>query len=384
MLIYFLLFSLSLSFAFIPNKTIKPYWKALLIINALFFCGGYMTGSDWRQYETYYSWLDYSGITGLFFIEPGYVLYSYLFLIMGSPFWPFFIFTKIIIFYLIIKTLTKYSIGNYKLTIVFFLVIFGLFLFIDNPMRNLIGIAISVFSYKYLIERRFLKFMLVILCATLFHMSAILMLLLYPLYPITASNKKLIIYYILFNIFFIVFFRLIILHIIPIFSFIPLVERRMTVYFLEGDELANTSFLSLGFLFQLVIFALLLWKRAEIERRKYGKLVFYGSICFLFLYRIGSLVDIFYRLQLYYSVLYSISIGFLFSSFIIKSNKIIYSFCLSIYLSLVLYTTITSDYKYIPYTNYIQYINEDEMSFDERSEYNFLNSPYNKSSYIEE
>ena len=128
----------------------------------------------------------------------------------------------------------------------------------------------------------------------------------------------------------------------------------------------------------------MLWKRAEIERRKYGKLVFYGSICFLFLYRIGSLVDIFYRLQLYYSVLYSISIGFLFSSFIIKSNKIIYSFCLSIYLSLVLYTTITSDYKYIPYTNYIQYINEDEMSFDERSEYNFLNSPYNKSSYIEE
>jgi len=275
MIIYFLLFFLLLSFSFIPNKAIKPYWKTLIIISAVFFCGGYMTGSDWRQYETYYNWLDYSGIMGLLFIEPGYVIYSYLFLIMGSPFWPFFILTKIVLFYIIIKALAKYSIGNYKLSTVFFLIIFGLFLFIDNPMRNLIGIGISVFSYKYIIERKFYKFMLIILCATSFHMSAILMLLLYPLYPIKASNKKLIIYYILFNLFFVIFFRFIILNIISIFSFIPLIERRMTVYFLEGDGLTNTSFFSLGFIFQLIIFTLLLWKREYIERRKYGELVFY-------------------------------------------------------------------------------------------------------------
>lgn len=382
MIIYFLLFLLSLSFAFIRKA--NSLWKILMVINAIFFCCGYMTGSDWRQYETYYNWLNYSGIMGMIFIEPGYVIYSYLFQIIGSPFWPFFIITKLITFYIIIHTLSKYSIGNYRLSVVFFLVIFGIFLFIDNPMRNLIGMTISVFSYKYLIERKFLKYMSIILFATMFHMSAILMLLLYPLYPIKTSNKKLIIYYILFNIFFLIFFRFIILHVISLFSFIPLIERRMTVYFLEGDQLTNSSFLSLGFVFQISVFVLLLWKRKMIESIKYGKLFFYGSICFLFLYRIGSIVDIFYRLQLYYSILYAIGVGFIFSTFKIKSNKIIYNLCLSLYLSLVLYTTITSDYKYIPYTNYIEYINKEEMSFEERSQYNFTNSPYNKSGLIKE
>ena len=40
------------------------------------------------------------------------------------------------------------------------------------------------------------------------------------------------------------------------------------------------------------------------------------------------------------------------------------------------YTTITADYRYIPYSNYFQYLMQDKPSYKYRSIYNIQNSPY--------
>ncbi len=363
----------------IPSLRKNKRWvNTLLFALAVIMCFGYMTGSDWRSYERYYGWLASPNPFEGLILEPGYILYSLAFERMGFSFWPFFIITKLLLFYLLVRTIKKYSAENLLLVISFFFFFFGLFLFIDNPMRNLMAVCITLFSYKYLVERRFFFFLLIILLATCFHLSALLLLLVYPFYPIKMGSRKLLFLYFLFNVLFILTYRFLLLKFIGLFSFIPLVELKMNSYFIEGNELVDNSIVSFGFIVQVLFFLLIIWKREKLEAIKYGKLIFWGTVCYLFLYRVGLVIDIFYRFQLYFSVLYSVGICSIVSFLIIKSNKLIYCSFLGFFLMFVTYKTITSSYKYIPYTNYIPYLFENELPFDYRAQYNFMYSPYLK------
>lgn len=354
----------------------KSYRNFIIILLAIFFCFGYMTGSDWRSYETYYGWMKSDNDSFLLPLEPGYIIYSFLFARLGIDFWYFFIATKVVLFIAVICNLKKYANNNFILNLVFFFFFFGLFLFIDNPMRNFIAVALTTISYKYIIDRKFLPFCLLVLLASMFHLSAIMFLFFYFLYPIKIGNTKIVIYYILFNILFVLLYQKIIITVFDLFSFIPIVQAKLELYFIGGEELVDNQIFSLGFIIQIILFILILWKRKAIEELPYGKLIFWGSISYLFLYRIGLLVDIFYRLQLYFCILYTIGVCAIYKVLYIRNNKIFFiSFVLS-YLLLVTYITITGSYKYVPYTNYLQFIFDNDLSFDERAEYNFLNSPY--------
>lgn len=377
MLLYFSILFICLAASFLPITAPRKVKWIFIILLALFFCGGYMTGSDWRNYETLYSWLDDDGVIGLL-MEPAYLLLTIIFHSLGISFWPFFITLKLCAFGGLMYFLQKYASKKHFLVITFFLFHFGLYFFIDNPMRNLLAICVSYFSYQYLEGKEWLKFLGVVLLASLFHISAILLLLLFLSYPIKLSNLKLFLLFIFFNIAIIVSYEFIILKVIAAFSFIPLVEAKVQHYFIDGSGLENNRLISLGFIVQFLFFLLVLYKRKQIENLPHGKLIFWGTICYIFLYRIAAIVPIFYRLQLYMSVFYSVGVCYVFFSLIKKSNRIAYAMFLTCYLSYVTYSLIISSYKYVPYTNYINYMFSPEMSFDYRSEYNHLNSPYEK------
>lgn len=380
MSLYFSILFVCLLASFGIGNKHKKIELILLFLLALFFCLGYMTGSDWRSYETYYSWIE-SGISG-FTIEPGYLYLSVIFHSLGIPFWAFFIILKIGTFYCLLHFIRKYTNGYYFLATTFFLFVFGLYLFIDNPMRNLLAICISYFSYQFLVRKQWCKFFLIVLLSVFFHTSAALLLLIFPFYPIKWSNRKLILIFIVFNVVFASFYELLILKVIGSFNFIPIVETKIIHYFIEGSGLENNRLISLGFIVQSIFFLLILYKRKQIEENlPCGKLVFWGTICYLFLYRVAAIVSIFYRLQLYMCVFYTVGICYVFVSFSRKSNKIIYAIFISCYLFYMTYSLVTSSYKYIPYTNHIQYINQ-SLPFDYRSEYNHRNSPYEKNTKI--
>lgn len=378
MFIYIALFFLFLFTGFIPNLRKNKRWiMFVLLLSALFFCFGYMTGSDWRAYEAYYDYLASPDFYEIALLEPGYKLYSWLFEHIGFSFWPYFILTKLVLFYIVVRYVRKIAPERlFIFSMTFFFFYFGLFLFIDNPMRNFIAVGISLFSYKYLLSREIGKYVMVVLLATCFHFSAVLLLFVYFLYPIRMKNRTIIISYIVFNLIFVLAFEKIIINISEFFAFIPKVEEKMISYFIDGDELAGNTLFSVGFLFQLIMFALLLLKRGSIESANYGKLIFWGSIAYLFLYRIGLIVEILYRFQLYFSILYSIGICLLFHVIRGYKQKLLYFCFIASFLFLILIQTITSSEKYIPYTNYIQYIFDHELSFEERSQYNFIHSPY--------
>lgn len=377
MLLYFSILFACLLFSFGSVNKNKKIEQILILLLALFFCFGYMTGSDWRNYETYYSWIG-DGVTNLL-MEPGYLYLSILFHSLGVSFWPFFIILKLCSFYCLLHFLRKYSIGFQFLAITFFLFIFGLFFFIDNPMRNLLAICISYFSYQFLQQKKISKFIFVVILAVLFHTSAIFLLLLFPFYPIKCSNKNLILYFLLFNILFVSFYDFLILKIIGAFSFIPIIEARLIHYFIDGSGLENNRLISLGFVLQFTFFLLILYKRRQIEENlPSGKLIFWGAICYIFIYRIAAVVSIFYRLQLYLCLFYSVAVCYILFSLTRKCNKLVYAIFLVCYLGYMTYSLITSSYKYIPYTNYIQYMFSSDLPFNYRSEYNFVNSPYEK------
>lgn len=71
-----------------------------------------------------------------------------------------------------------------------FIIWMGLPIFTTNfsTLRQVIAIALTVFSYKFIKEKKLVKFILVVLLASTFHKSAIIFLVAYPLYYIKISK----------------------------------------------------------------------------------------------------------------------------------------------------------------------------------------------------
>ena len=49
---------------------------------------------------------------------------------------------------------------------------------------------------------------------------------------------------------------------------------------------------------------------------------------------------------------------------------------MTVFLAFSLYNTVTKDYRYVPYTNYLQYVLTEKPTFSYRYYYNMNNSPY--------
>lgn len=121
-------------------------------------------------------------------IEYGYqaLVYSILKLGLNSYHFLFFLTTSIYLF-CILFTLKKYS-HNYILSVYVF-VTFGFYTFFFNILRQGLAIAICFAGIKFLIEKNFFKYFLVVAFASLFHISAWIMLLLYFIVHIKVDLK---------------------------------------------------------------------------------------------------------------------------------------------------------------------------------------------------
>ena len=133
---------------------------ALLLCLSIFLCSGYMTGSDWPNYENAFYGRE------LFLKEQGL---SWLYSIaktVGLEFWPTFIILKFFCFVCFIYLL-KNICNNFWLTLALLLPIIGFFLFIDNPMRNLIAMSFFWLAcVAYMKERKKLCFALIVIAIT--------------------------------------------------------------------------------------------------------------------------------------------------------------------------------------------------------------------------
>ena len=127
------------------------------------------------------------------YMEPGYVyLNKLIFLISSNPQAIFVVSGFIISFsitFLIFKQLNKYL----WLAVFLYLTI-GLFSYSFNMMRQILAVSFCIFSYQFILKRKFIPFALLVLLASSFHNSAWFFFISY-FFPVLPLNKKTLIYF---------------------------------------------------------------------------------------------------------------------------------------------------------------------------------------------
>lgn len=349
---------------------------SLIIIVGIFLCFGYMTGSDWREYELVYNNL-FTNISYNNRMEIGYYFYMLPFVFLGINFWSFFILTKIILYSINVYFLKKFIPLKFYFAFFVFFCLFAMFEFIDNPMRNLIASTIYLFAIKSILDKDIKKYLIICFIAFLFHKSLIFMIPFYFILNKSFKTKKVIIYFVLFNIILLVYSS----QLIHVFKLVDLLSSyfsnrmntQISAYILSDN--INDKF-TFGLLSRYLIFIILILSKDRIENfSKYGKVAFNASIITLYLHRLVLIWPITLRLSLPFSILFCVSIAMIISVYKRDLKYVYYSVLTFIYLGIA-FTQITSSYKYIPYTNYLYYLGDDKPSYYYRSNYNFENSPY--------
>lgn len=368
MIYYF--FTFFLIFAGNFFEKFKTYFTFLFVYCLIFFCFGYMTGSDWRAYESIYNDKQFLNYT---YFEPGFDYLYVFFQNLETPFFHFLILIKSICFSVYWFSLRKYNPGNFSLLISIFLSAFGLYYFIDNPLRNLIASTIIIFSLKYLISKDYLKFIFFVFIAFNFHATSLFAL---SLLFIHLNIKK--------YVWIFLYVSMIVVNLFFVDSTQNLLLSNEALSFLFGTKLSfyfelendiEQNFFSIGSVFRLIIFVLVLLNEKEIKKFKYGKIYYNGGLMYLITNRLGAIFLILSRLQMFNAIFFCLILTILAIIFTKKYKTLFFTILLYVFIFLTVTIEITTTYRYIPYTNYLFYL-DSNLDFFERSNYNFLNSPY--------
>lgn len=355
------------SFLFKPLRTSHRWYLFTASALCVFLCFGYMTGSDWRSYELVYESVRVDRLFYDYYWEPGYYVWMVIFKALHFKFWCFFITTKTLVFLTFLHSINRFALEYRYLIWMFFLPFFAFYLFIDNPMRNLIAIAIILYSFNYLIERKFVKFLILTLLALSFHVTALILI---PLYFLLLKHVPTKVYLISMCCLMILFSNDFAENLLLNITGLEYVEQKVITY-VDSDDGSGQMF-SVKMLINLSFFLLLLWKRNKIEAYSNGLFLLNSSLFFVLLYRIGLAMHILYRFQLYFCLPYCICIILLIRMFA-KKSRFLYVICLLL-LSLAGSVAVRT-WKYVPYTNYLCYIYS-TLSFDYRDSYNKKHTPY--------
>jgi hypothetical protein len=337
-----------------------------------------MTGSDWRVYEEFYNSMESYSLENIPF-EYGFYYYLMFFKSLNIEFWNFFIVTKVLLFLIWAYFLLKFQNRYFYISFSFFLVFFGLSFFIDNPMRTLIAATFFLFSYKHLQNNNFIKYLIIVLIASLFHVTSLILI---PFFWISKINLK---SYLILFIFLVFNLGMWILDskLRSLFLFetgIPHLDTRFNFYFGDGatgNIYTEGKLFSLGLIIRFIFLCLFLFSRNKIQAR-FGSIFFNLAIFSLFFYRLGIGIPIFERFEFYFCIPFCVLIAEIINNFSVRSRSFYF---ISIFLLSItsLFKSISSEYKYIPYSNYLFYIFDNQKpSFEERENYNFKNSPYRK------
>ena len=353
----------------------QPLYKNFLfIILAIFICGGYMVGSDWRAYETIYYELKNGGVGNIYW-APGYLLLNKFFIFLGFDFWTFFVLLKFALFFSLIYLIYYFS--SYPLLALgLFISKSAYYLFIDNPMRNLIALVLIGYSLVFFLKRKKIISLIFAFFAVMFHYASFLYILLLPIafYLKNKSLKTIIISMIILC--FIVSFHSLMIN--TIIKTTQMIIGWTPNYFSLGNIRGTPE---KGAFFKVIIRLAFLFPPLLFFRKKvslcsiYGDLLFGLSCVYCITFVASRNIPILFRINMFFEIF--IIIYFLECLRFFKKNN--YSLILGIILVVSIYFVniiITKNCYMIPYSNVIYYrlIGED-LSFGQRSEYNLKNSP---------
>lgn len=352
------------------NNKIVVYYILFLLL--LFLCFGYMTGSDWRNYELSYNSSKFSTLLDERF-EIGYAMLQAAGHFLSIDFWHFHIAIKVVCFILLSRMIMYLNI-NILLFWALFLPEMGFFLFIDCPFRNLISLGIFSLALPALFNRQKKQYFFIITIAVLFHYSALLLYILYFIPKFRIRNGYYIIIFLIVNVFAYKIDFIVGTILVGLFDASDFLRERLLLYALDENYQANA--INIGTLYRTFFFVLFIIFRSKIEEKsEFSKILFRLSMFFFLLYPFTISLKIFSRFTIYLMPFYLSTVILLLETFkpVLKCTIFLILF---FWTFVKTYSVVTEDYRYIPYTNYFLYFFQEKLDYNYRSTYNFLNSSY--------
>lgn len=190
--LFWYIFSLSVSFVLArgyeksPDHTLKKKLYLLSVfLFVLFFCGfRFFVGNDYGGYvEGFYLIQKYESNVTLW--EPAYYYLNYMFSDLDTGYWSVIFVSSFISCFFLFITLCREKILKWGL---FFTFTLGLLIFMNNGIRQGIAITIFMYSTRYILEGKFIKYICVILLAACFHYSAFILIFVYFLRNMRLSS----------------------------------------------------------------------------------------------------------------------------------------------------------------------------------------------------
>ena len=158
------------------------FFLAMLCFWALTAFRAYSVGNDTRHYVEYFEIIAKNGPSGKLRIEMGFQYFCFFVSKFSKDPHIFLMVHATICYLAIIRYIAKYS-----QNVLFSVVLFFCFSFSDftTALRQNLSMAIILYAYQALKEKKYIKFSLLVIFASFFHTSAIFMLalLLYKLHP---------------------------------------------------------------------------------------------------------------------------------------------------------------------------------------------------------
>lgn len=329
-----------------------------------------MVGSDWRQYELLYNENTDSEFFRVTKYEFVYAFIVYVSKSIHLDFWHFTIIVKLVGYFVFLKVYKEFALNYWGL--VYWYPFFSLFLWIDHPSRNFLAIIFFTLSIPYIYKKNFRCFLLFVLLGSGCHNTCLALIPLYFYVNYRKNNNYLVDLAIIIITYF--FVSIIRPHLDLLFSFA--VFSRLESYSLTDEYLTQMPIS----VFLLIVTSLYIVTKHIDQFRKnnhYADFILKCAYFYAFFYAFANMLNILFRLPLYLIVPYCVAISFLAEIKLLGFSKLIRlaTICVTVF---YLYHNLTRDDRYVPYSNYCEYLFQTKPSYTYRSNYNNLHSPYRK------
>lgn len=299
-------------------------------------------GTDVPGYIISYNLLYYSSLQEIWnnFIEsegkdPFFYLFSKIISSLGASPQLWLTIISLIFLLAIFKMIYKYS-PEPLLSIVAFISL-GYFYFSLTGLRQTLALAMIVFSYKYLRERSLIKFISIVLIGFLFHSTAIIFLIAYPIANAKIGLKQT--SGILLALIAAYFFKDNILSLLLLLS-----NEERYIYYIENGSTLSIS----GFVIQLFIyFFCLYYRKGAIEKNSSNSTLYNLLFLGLVFQSLSVVIAEFFRISMYFSIFSIILIPLALSNEKNKNKKaLIYFSILCALISYIIWTRDFIDFKF--------------------------------------
>ena len=265
-----------------------------------------------------------------FYYEKGYLIFNVILNYLNfSP--RFFMYIMSFIFNVSAYCFIKDNSKNYLMSVLMYI---NLLFFYQSMtmMRQFLALAIILmFSFKYVKNKQFLKFLLSIAVASLFHASAIIAVFIYPIYNLKYNRKRVLMI--------IVSSIIVLLSLKFIYPFIANLINRESYYIDMLGEAKLGNFISMLIFVIMYIFSLIIVKQKE--RQDYG-FYLYTLLFTAAIYFVSINMAVLSRASQYYAIFSVISLPNLIEHNV-KNNKIIVN--IAIVFFMILYSSIVMIYR---------------------------------------